>query len=51
MDFRLFIPITKVDVEKRLVYGTVAEEIPDRAGEIKAYLTAQNQAQTATSAS
>ena len=41
MDFRLFIPITKVDVEKRLVYGTVAEEIPDRAGEIMDYETAR----------
>ncbi|HTT84957.1 MAG TPA: hypothetical protein VMF67_15885 [Rhizomicrobium sp.] len=41
MEFRLFIPITKVDVEKRLVYGTVAEEIPDRAGEIMDYETAR----------
>jgi hypothetical protein len=41
MDFRLFIPITKVDVEKRLVYGTVAEEIPDRAGEIMDYESAR----------
>ncbi|MGH6889796.1 MAG: hypothetical protein ACREHF_11485 [Rhizomicrobium sp.] len=41
MDFRLFIPLTKVDVEKRLVYGTVAEEIPDRAGEIMDYQSAR----------
>jgi hypothetical protein len=41
MDFRLFIPITKVDVEKRLVYGTVAEEIPDKAGEIMDYESAR----------
>jgi hypothetical protein len=41
MDFRLFIPITKVDVEKRLVYGTVAEEIPDRADEIMDYKSAR----------
>ncbi|HEX3666891.1 MAG TPA: XkdF-like putative serine protease domain-containing protein [Rhizomicrobium sp.] len=41
MNFRLFIPITKVDVEKRLVYGTVAEEIPDRAGEIMDYESAR----------
>jgi hypothetical protein len=41
MDFRLFIPITKVDVEKRLVYGTVAEEIPDRVGEIMDYESAR----------
>jgi hypothetical protein len=30
----LFIPITKVDVAKRLVYGTITEEVPDKAGEI-----------------
>jgi hypothetical protein len=41
MDFLLFIPITKVDVEKRLVYGTVAEEIPDKAGEIMDYESAR----------
>ncbi len=41
MDFRLFIPITKVDVEKRLVYGTIAEEIPDKAGEIMDYESAR----------
>ncbi len=33
----LFIPITKVDVAKRLVYGTLSEEIPDKAGEILDY--------------
>lgn len=41
MDFRLFVPLTKVDVEKRLVYGTIAEEIPDRANEIMDYETAR----------
>lgn len=41
MDFRLFIPLTKVDVEKRLVFGTLAEEIPDRAGEIMDYESAR----------
>ncbi|MGH6878132.1 MAG: hypothetical protein ACREHV_12280 [Rhizomicrobium sp.] len=41
MDFRLFIPITKVDAGKRLVYGTVAEEIPDKAGEIMDYASAR----------
>ena len=41
MDFRLFIPITKVDVAKRLVYGTIAEEIPDKSGEIMDYETAR----------
>ncbi|MGD0144300.1 MAG: hypothetical protein ABSC92_14185 [Rhizomicrobium sp.] len=37
----LFVPLTKVDVEKRLVYGTVAEEIADRSGEIMDYETAK----------
>jgi hypothetical protein len=46
MDFRLFIPITKVDVEKRLVYGTVAEEIPDKAGEIMDYESARPEFET-----
>lgn len=46
MDFRLFIPITKVDVEKRLVYGTVAEEVPDKAGEIMDYETARPEFET-----
>ncbi|MEI6730786.1 MAG: hypothetical protein WCL30_05955 [Pseudomonadota bacterium] len=33
----LFIPITKVDVAQRLVYGTLSEEIADKAGEILDY--------------
>ncbi|MGD0190204.1 MAG: hypothetical protein ABSD74_05650 [Rhizomicrobium sp.] len=41
MDFRLFIPITKVDVAKRLVYGTIAEEVPDKSGEIMDYQSAK----------
>src|SRR5437763_14835365 len=41
MDFRLFVPLTKVDVEKRLVFGTIAEEIPDRANEIMDYESAR----------
>jgi len=41
MDFRLFVPLTKVDVEKRLVYGTIAEEIPDKANEIMDYESAR----------
>jgi hypothetical protein len=41
MDFRLFVPLTKVDVEKRLVYGTIAEEIPDKANEIMDYQSAR----------
>jgi hypothetical protein len=32
-DFRIFLPITKIDVPKRLVYGTLASETPDKAGE------------------
>jgi hypothetical protein len=41
MDLRLFVPLTKVDVEKRLVYGTIAEEIPDKANEIMDYESAR----------
>ena len=41
MDFRLFVPLTKVEVEKRLVYGTIAEEIPDKANEIMDYQSAR----------
>jgi hypothetical protein len=41
MDFHLFIPITKVDVAKRLVYGTIAEEVPDKSGEIMDYNSAK----------
>jgi hypothetical protein len=41
MDFHLFIPITKVDVARRLVYGTIAEEVPDKSGEIMDYETAR----------
>ena len=33
----LFIPITKIDEEKRLVYGLAADETPDRQGEIWDY--------------
>jgi hypothetical protein len=37
----LFLPITKVDVAQRLVYGTISEEVPDKAGEILDYATAK----------
>lgn len=37
----LFIPITKVDVARRLVYGTLSEEIPDKSGEILDYVSAK----------
>jgi hypothetical protein len=30
----LFIPITKVDVEQRLVYATLSAEVADKSGEI-----------------
>lgn len=35
----IFIPITKIDTEKRMVYGTLTEEIPDKSGEIFDYAT------------
>src|SRR4051812_20825366 len=38
---KLFVPITKVDEAKRLVYGTIAAEVPDRSGEILDYATAK----------
>jgi hypothetical protein len=40
-ELKLFIPITKVDVAKRLVYGTMSEEIPDKDGEILDYASAK----------
>ncbi len=33
----LFIPITKIDKAKRLVYGRITQEIPDKSGEILDY--------------
>ena len=36
---RMFIPITKVDAVRRLVYGVATAEIEDRAGEICDYAT------------
>lgn len=41
MDLHLFIPITKIDMGQRLVFGTIAEEIPDLSGEIMDYETAK----------
>lgn len=41
MDLQLFIPITKIDVAQRLVFGTIAEEIPDHADEIMDYASAK----------
>ena len=37
----LFLPLNKVDVAKRLVYGTLAAEIADHSGEIMDYDTAK----------
>lgn len=31
---KLFVPLTKIDVEKREVWGRAVQEVPDRAGEI-----------------
>jgi hypothetical protein len=36
---KLFIPITKVDAAKRLVYGVATAELPDVAGEVCDYAT------------
>ncbi len=38
---QLFLPITKVDAKRRLVYGTLAEEVPDKAGEIFDYASSR----------
>jgi hypothetical protein len=40
-ELRLFIPITKIDEEKRLVYGTVTEEVMDKSGEMFDYATSK----------
>lgn len=37
MDQVAFVPITKIDVEKREVWGVLAEEAPDKSGEIFDY--------------
>jgi len=36
-DMQIFIPITKIDAERRLVYGVVTAEAPDGAGEVCDY--------------
>ena len=38
-ELKLFIPITKVDAAKRLVYGVVTAEMPDVTGEVCDYAT------------
>jgi hypothetical protein len=40
-DFKIFLPITKIDVPKRLVYGTLASETADKAGERMHYGTSK----------
>jgi hypothetical protein len=35
------IPLTKIDVERRLVIGTAAQEVPDKANEIMDYASAK----------
>ncbi len=35
--YKIFIPITKIDEERRLVYGIATEELPDKQGEICDY--------------
>lgn len=34
---RVFVPLTKVDEEQRLVYGTITQEILDKSGEVMDY--------------
>jgi hypothetical protein len=34
---RVFVPLTKVDEEQRLVYGTITQEILDKSGEMMDY--------------
>jgi hypothetical protein len=41
--FSVFVPITKIDVEKRLVYGVVASDVPDHSGEAMDYDSAKPQ--------
>jgi hypothetical protein len=41
MDFQIFAQLTKIDEEKRLVYGRLAQEYPDKSGEIMDYFTSK----------
>jgi hypothetical protein len=38
---RVFVPLTKVDEEKRLVYGTITQEVLDKSGEMMDYATSK----------
>ena len=40
-DFKLFIPITKIDEERRLLYGTITEEALDKSGEVFDYASSK----------
>lgn len=42
----IFVPISKVDEKKRLVYGTITQETPDKSGEIFDYATGKKAIQT-----
>ena len=41
MSMNLFVPITKVDVAKQMVYGRAVQEVVDRVGEIFDYTTSK----------
>jgi hypothetical protein len=36
-DMKIFVPITKIDAARRLVYGVVTAETPDVTGEVNDY--------------
>lgn len=38
---RVFVPLTKVDEEQRLVYGTITQEILDKSGEVMDYASSK----------
>lgn len=40
-DFKFYIPITKIDEEKRLVYGRATQEVVDKSGEIFDYTSSK----------
>ncbi len=42
-DLKLFVPMTKIDAARRLVYGVVTAETPDVAGEVCDYATTKPQ--------
>jgi hypothetical protein len=37
----IVIPLSKLDEEKRLIYGRAVHEVPDKSGEILDYATAR----------